>query len=275
MIPSLLSPGSPDAVQTVLLPHWIDPAAAFDLLYSGSSFAVWLDAGAGATTGMSYLAAAHDASRVVTASARAGTVTCARPLRDAEAPVITPGTIFDFLRTELLPSNEPAASAAASAPGTGFRLGWVGWLGYGLAENDAGPDRTSADDAAPDAALLDVDRALAFDHAAGTVTLLARAGAGESPADIEAWLLDTSRRLGAQRHGAPAEPAPQPCQPGSTAPLEVRWRHDAERYARLIDACQDRIAAGDAYQLCLTNEVTRSEERRVGKECRSRWSPYH
>ena len=22
-------------------------------------------------------------------------------------------------------------------------------------------------------------------------------------------------------------------------------------------------------------EVTRSEERRVGKECRSRWSPYH
>ena len=23
------------------------------------------------------------------------------------------------------------------------------------------------------------------------------------------------------------------------------------------------------------NESTRSEERRVGKECRSRWSPYH
>ena len=23
------------------------------------------------------------------------------------------------------------------------------------------------------------------------------------------------------------------------------------------------------------NDLTRSEERRVGKECRSRWSPYH
>ena len=23
------------------------------------------------------------------------------------------------------------------------------------------------------------------------------------------------------------------------------------------------------------HEITRSEERRVGKECRSRWSPYH
>ena len=25
----------------------------------------------------------------------------------------------------------------------------------------------------------------------------------------------------------------------------------------------------------ITGAVTRSEERRVGKECRSRWSPYH
>ena len=26
---------------------------------------------------------------------------------------------------------------------------------------------------------------------------------------------------------------------------------------------------------CLDSRTTRSEERRVGKECRSRWSPYH
>ena len=29
------------------------------------------------------------------------------------------------------------------------------------------------------------------------------------------------------------------------------------------------------YQRCLIRIVMRSEERRVGKECRSRWSPYH
>ena len=30
------------------------------------------------------------------------------------------------------------------------------------------------------------------------------------------------------------------------------------------------------FQLCLAQkQVGRSEERRVGKECRSRWSPYH
>ena len=26
---------------------------------------------------------------------------------------------------------------------------------------------------------------------------------------------------------------------------------------------------------CIVSLLTRSEERRVGKECRSRWSPYH
>jgi len=36
-------------------------------------------------------------------------------------------------------------------------------------------------------------------------------------------------------------------------------------------------ALNDAYQRILDSGVfeTRSEERRVGKECRSRWSPYH
>ena len=37
------------------------------------------------------------------------------------------------------------------------------------------------------------------------------------------------------------------------------------------------IYASDYDAACVTAAVTvlRSEERRVGKECRSRWSPYH
>ena len=34
----------------------------------------------------------------------------------------------------------------------------------------------------------------------------------------------------------------------------------------------------DTYEIAMITDsgsVTRSEERRVGKECRSRWSPYH
>ena len=247
----------PDAVFSRRLPHWIDPSVAFDLLYRETSHAVWLDAGPGATAGVSYLAAAHAGSRFVTASARTGTVTCSRPLDAPDVARTTAGSIFDFLRADL--DAGAAASAGRTTPDDiGFRLGWVGWFGYGLArpgEAESPQDGTAAP-AAPDAALLWVDRAIAFDHAARTVTLMAGATTGEPADDVEAWLLDTASRLDARRL-AEQPAAPRPAQPHIPAePLEVRWRHDATQYAGLIDACQERIAAGDAYQLCLTNEVT-------------------
>ena len=39
----------------------------------------------------------------------------------------------------------------------------------------------------------------------------------------------------------------------------------------------DKLLTGKQARLSLLEEdlVNRSEERRVGKECRSRWSPYH
>ncbi|WP_240694965.1 anthranilate synthase component I family protein [Cryobacterium sp. SO1] len=233
-------------LRSVALPHWLDPAEAFDRLFAESPYAIWLDAGADARSGVSYLAGAHHGSRLVTVSARAGTVTCSRPMDPATAPVTSVGTIFDFLRSE-----QGSTTQAADAPDdVGFRLGWVGWFGYGLAR----PGRASdglPDGAPPDAALLFVDRAIAFDHAAHTVTLLAGSTTGEAGNDVEDWLLSTARRLGEQAA------APTPARPQASAePLEVRWRHDETQYARLIDACQRRIAAGDAYQLCLTNEVT-------------------
>ena len=35
------------------------------------------------------------------------------------------------------------------------------------------------------------------------------------------------------------------------------------------------IKMSDCYEVSLDYLLKRSEERRVGKECRSRWSPYH
>ena len=41
----------------------------------------------------------------------------------------------------------------------------------------------------------------------------------------------------------------------------------------LMDAAN--LIAGEKVQIVDNNNGERSEERRVGKECRSRWSPYH
>ena len=40
--------------------------------------------------------------------------------------------------------------------------------------------------------------------------------------------------------------------------------------------CDGLVVPGvGAYEACMQGLTVRSEERRVGKECRSRWSPYH
>ena len=45
-----------------------------------------------------------------------------------------------------------------------------------------------------------------------------------------------------------------------------------------VSALEEKLAAlrtAQAKFATYTQEQVRSEERRVGKECRSRWSPYH
>ena len=40
-------------------------------------------------------------------------------------------------------------------------------------------------------------------------------------------------------------------------------------------SCPVIVLGGERYMVDMQEMVVRSEERRVGKECRSRWSPYH
>ena len=71
--------------------------------------------------------------------------------------------------------------------------------------------------------------------------------------EITNWALEVERLL-AERRPAP----PTPSTATATAPAAhpaARWRHSAREYADLIHQCQGVIRRGDAYQLCLTNEI--------------------
>ena len=54
--------------------------------------------------------------------------------------------------------------------------------------------------------------------------------------------------------------------------LIIRWRNQAFRDFRETEGLEYR---GRPFYALFRTFTERSEERRVGKECRSRWSPYH
>ena len=62
---------------------------------------------------------------------------------------------------------------------------------------------------------------------------------------------------------------------GGATVVQLREKIDSplEFYRGAKAALQVARAVGSA--LIINDRVDRSEERRVGKECRSRWSPYH
>src|SRR5260370_39379421 len=57
------------------------------------------------------------------------------------------------------------------------------------------------------------------------------------------------------------------CDPDLARPALLLCSAYAERVARMLDQ--------DPFPTVTRRIAERSEERRVGKECRSRWSPYH
>src|SRR2546425_8163450 len=58
---------------------------------------------------------------------------------------------------------------------------------------------------------------------------------------------------------------------GGTRPMKIRPLHDRLLVARL----EEKEVKKGGIIIPDTAKEKRSEERRVGKECRSRWSPYH
>jgi para-aminobenzoate synthetase component I len=210
-------------VLTTVYRRWIDPAAAFVALYGHDTNCFWLDSGADATSGRSYLGSA---SRIFV------------PREDE--------SVLEFLRAELAAHPAPVQQAADA---DGFRLGWVGWLGYERRGETMGVP-VSRRSRHPDAALLYADRIVVFDHGARTVSLVALADHWSG--EVLRWrtrtetLLDSIDTACGGDHPSVA-PQVEPA---------VRWAYDDSEYLAMIETAQAAIRRGDAYQLCLTNEAT-------------------
>ncbi|GLF92641.1 aminodeoxychorismate synthase component I [Streptomyces yaizuensis] len=239
-------------VLTRTLPFHGDGETAFDRLFRRGDHPYWLDA-ARPDSGTGRRSVMGDASgplgRVVRADAWDQTVT----VRSAAGTVTTHGPFLDWLDRDLAALDTRVPELPFD-----FALGWVGYLGYGLkAECGGRPAHRSTE---PDAVLVFGDRALVLDHTTGTGHLLtlveddaadgaggrgACGGAAERAA--RQWLDEAARTLAAlPRRAAPAAARPAP-------PRALRLRHDRTAYLGLIDSCQEEIAAGETYEVCLTN----------------------
>ncbi|MBK1699176.1 aminodeoxychorismate synthase component I, partial [Rhodovibrio salinarum] len=125
-----------------------------------------------------------------------------------------------------------------------------GYLGYELKAECGGADAHAAPD--PDAGLLFADRGLAFDHARGEVWVMAlEPGEGDDGA-AETWMEAVAEAL---REVAPT-PSSGTEAGQSLGPLQLR--HDRDAYLRRIRKSLDAIAAGESYEVCLTNMLSAS-----------------
>nr|WP_256329766.1 anthranilate synthase component I family protein [Corynebacterium jeikeium] len=138
-----------------------------------------------------------------------------------------------------------------------FALGWVGALGYGV------EDIARSREDHPDAALLFADRAVVIDHAHAVAYAMAMlpgaidAGDAGSARDEQLEWLDTTvaevqRIAGAIPEDTPGATAPRDTVPAGTA-ATFHFDQPKQQYLASIQRCLDYIAAGDSYEVCLTN----------------------
>jgi len=156
-------------------------------------------------------------------------------------------SIFDFLDREL------ALNEVEPPPGIqrGLIGGYVGYLGYEC-KADCGARNLHSSDL-PDAAFMLANRVLAVDHASRRTFLFALGPDGDPEA--ERWL-EWASELVAAAIAEPPPPAPldPPADPGG----HVRFQcgRGRERYLADILRSQAELAAGESYEVCLTDQIS-------------------
>ena len=210
-----------------VLPEWSDPKDVHAQLDGEHDNTVWLDAGPLATTGYSYVAGITDP--LIT-----------EDVMDALRAEIPAPTAVDPDGDMFIPTGFPLTSVGP------FRLGYVGWFGYEFGNGLVGiPDVTSP---YPDACFARVRAMYAFDHAGQRV--IAVAHTPQALAELVAAYPAGNVSRGRQETSGGGS-----CEAAANIHSSLRWRHESQHYENLVDQCRKFIQDGDAYLLCLTNQI--------------------
>jgi len=242
----------------------------FERLFGAAEYAFWLDSAdapsplaqssyMGSTMGPNRCVLEYDVQHGLVTSHRAGESTTEH------------GSIFDVLDREL---QGRAIEPPPEHPARGLLGGFVGYLGYECKADCGSANRYRSD--LPDAVLMFANRIVAVDHVDHRTTLLAVCN-GDDEQDAERWLSDAEKVVhevasaggrasdplsadGAvsttpspslqAAHGGAADP-PGPSDP----PVIFRCGRGREQYLADIARCQAALAAGESYEVCLTDQI--------------------
>jgi para-aminobenzoate synthetase len=241
------------------IPGEVATEPLFERLFGDLDHAFWLDS-ADAPTRLaqcSYLGTSAGRERCVleydvvdktVTTHRAGTSTPER------------GSIFDVLDRELA----ARAIDPATAPARGLIGGFVGYLGYECKADCGSPNEHHAD--TPDAVLMLANRLVGVDHVARRTDVIAVCADGDER-EADEWLDEAEAAV---RHLLDAPPPRVgDCEPDSGGPggashedraadatVTFRCGRGREQYLADIARCQAALAAGESYEVCLTDQIS-------------------
>jgi para-aminobenzoate synthetase len=220
--------------------------ALFERLFLGEENAFWLDS-ADAPTKLaqcSYLGTSAGRDRaLIEYDVDSGEAQIRRARRDTAEH----RSIFDILDRELAKhAVEPPAQLARGLIG-----GYVGYLGYELKAECGSPNVHSSD--MPDALLMLANRVIAVDHVRRR-TYVCAVGREQDP-EADAWLELAADAVEATLADPPPPvPTPQPEDPSDH--VVFHCGRGRERYLADIASSQAELAAGESYEVCLTDQFS-------------------
>ena len=163
-----------------------------------------------------------------------------------------PGNIFQAAK-ELLREHRPA-----SVPGLPpFTAGAVGYFAYDVVRQlEAIGERAKDDLSLPDAELMFFDRLLAFDHLRHQIHILAAADVRrETPHRAYDRALRDIAALEAKLAGGLSPALWRKSADSKRGKLKVHTGTSRERFLRSVERCKEYIAAGDIFQVVLSQRL--------------------